>query len=103
MGRSVGSFRPKIFAAALRAAGRSVGSNRVENTENPKTDTVGRRRRAHFQLRIPQVALVDAIASLEDPHSVEQLFASFIAYAGGWACWERSFRALLVELSTRVV
>ena len=69
VGRSVGSFRPgrkspwplggsvgrvvptQNFAAALRAAGRSVGSTRVENTENPKTDTVGRRRRVHFQLR----------------------------------------------------
>ena len=50
-----------------------------------------------------QVALVDAMASLNDPHIVEQLFMSCIASAGGWACWERSLRALLVELSTRVV
>ena len=44
-----------------------------------------------------QVALVDAIASQDDLHSVEQLFASCAAYAGGWACWERSLRALGME------
>ena len=47
-----------------------------------------------------QVALVDAMASLDDPRSVEQLFASCTAYAGGWACWERSLRALRMELSS---
>ena len=73
VGRSVRSFRPgrksplavrwvgrsgrsdPFFLFFCRAArgGRSVGSTRVENTENPKPGTVGRRRLSHFQLRIP--------------------------------------------------
>ena len=46
-----------------------------------------------------QVALVDAIASLDDPHSFEQLFVSCATSAGGWACWERSSRALRIEIN----
>ena len=50
-----------------------------------------------------QVALVDAMASQEDPHLYKQLSASCRDCAGCCSCWERSLRALLVELSNRVV
>ena len=46
-----------------------------------------------------QVALVDAITSPDDPHSFEQLFVSCATSAGGWACWERSSRALRIEIN----
>ena len=40
-GRSVGSFRPSIFLAALRAAGRSVGPDRLK-TASKRNPWVGR-------------------------------------------------------------
>ena len=46
-----------------------------------------------------QAVLVDALASPDDPHSFEQLFVSCAAFAGGWACWERSSRALRIEIN----
>ena len=52
-GRSVGAFRPQILFAALRAAGRSVGADRVGNAKNRKKGSVGQGRRVYFQLRIP--------------------------------------------------
>ena len=46
-----------------------------------------------------QVALVDAIASLDDPHSFEQLFLSCGTSAGSWACVGVLLRALKIHLN----
>ena len=46
-----------------------------------------------------QVALVDAIASLDDPHSFEQLFLSCGSSAGSWACVGVLLRALKIHLN----
>ena len=46
-----------------------------------------------------QVALVDVIASLDDPHSFEQLFLSCGTSAGSWACVGVLMRALKIHLN----
>ena len=46
-----------------------------------------------------QVALVDAMASQEDPHLYKQLSASCRDCAGCCSCWERSSRALRIEIN----
>ena len=46
-----------------------------------------------------QVALVDAIASQDDPHPSKQLSASCLDCAGCCTCWERSWRASKIEFA----
>ena len=48
----LGHFDPISFAA-LRAAGRSIGADRVVNANNRKKGSIGQGRRVHFQLGTP--------------------------------------------------